>query len=235
MGQDSFSEIGADGKELGAEAAGADKPIGRRAFLGLMVAGVAALFLGKDLFDWFGRGGRGSQGTAGFRINSVAPAPDYDPGTWRLAVDGLVRKPLTLTFAQLTELPQVESEQDFYCVEGWGVPDVRWKGITVRTLLEQADIDPLATHLVFHSGDIVGYTDSLTLEEALRPDTLLAHGLNGEPLIADMGSPLRLIIPGKYAYKDVKWVVRVEAVVLGPEGYFGFWEKRGYSADATIR
>jgi DMSO/TMAO reductase YedYZ molybdopterin-dependent catalytic subunit len=132
-------------------------------------------------------------------------------------------------------LPQIESTQDFYCVEGWGVPDVEWKGVRVRTLLERADIDPQATHLIFHSGDAAHYTDSLTLEEAMRPDTLLAQGLDGEPLIPGMGSPVRLIIPGKYAYKCVKWVERVEAVALGPEGYLGYWEERGYSQDASIR
>jgi sulfoxide reductase catalytic subunit YedY len=214
-----------------------DRPIGRRTFLGLMVAGVAALFLGRDLFAWIGRlgGGPSSRGTEGFRINSVAPAPEFDEATWRLAVDGLVRKPLSLTFAQFTELPQVEQTQDFYCVEGWGVPDVMWKGVTVRELLGQADIDPQATHLIFHSGDSALYADSLTMEEAMRPDTLLVHSLNGDPLIAGMGSPVRLIIPGKYGYKSVKWVVRVEAVALGPEGYHGYWEQRGYSAEADIR
>jgi DMSO/TMAO reductase YedYZ molybdopterin-dependent catalytic subunit len=213
-----------------------ERPIGRRTFIGLMVAGVAALFLGKDLFAWMGRwgGGGGSRGTAGFRINSVAPAPDFVEGTWRLTVDGLFRRPLSLTFTDFKALPQEEQTQDFYCVEGWGVPDVVWKGVTVRELMRRADIDPSATHLIFHSGDSAHYTDSLTIEEAGRPQTLLAHGLNGDPLVADMGSPVRLIIPGNYGYKCVKWVVRVEAVTLGPEGYRGYWEERGYPADATI-
>jgi hypothetical protein len=216
-----------------------ERPIGRRTFIGLMVAGVAALFLGKDLFAWIGRlGGSGSgsaRGTEGFRFNSVAPAPAFVEGSWRLAVDGLVRNPLSLTFADLKALPQEEQTQDFYCVEGWGVPDVVWKGVTVRELMAQADIDPLATHLIFHSGDSVGYTDSLTIEEAMGSQTLLAHGLNGDPLIPKMGSPVRLVIPGKYGYKYVKWVVRVEAVALGAEGYSGYWEQRGYTAEATIK
>lgn len=224
------------GGEAGSdEPAGDERNIGRRAFLGLIIAGVAALFLGKDLFSRFSGGAGSSQGTSGFRINSVGRAPGFDASTWRLAVDGLVRKPLTLTFGQFIDLPQVERTLDFLCVEGWGVPGAVWKGVTVRDLMERADIDPLATHLIFHSGDSANYTDSLTLEEAFRPDTLLAHGLNGDALVPDMGRPLRLVIPGKYGYKDVKWVERVEAVALGPEGYRGYWEQRGYSADASIR
>jgi DMSO/TMAO reductase YedYZ molybdopterin-dependent catalytic subunit len=224
--------------ERPAAAAGPEKPIGRRTFIGLMVAGVAALFLGKDLFAWIGRwggsGGGSSRGTEGFRINSVAPAPPFVEDTWRLTVDGLFRKPLTLTFGEFKDLPQEEQTQDFLCVEGWGVNSVVWKGLTVRELMSRADIDPSATHLIFHSGDSAQYTDSLTIEEAGRLDTLLAHGLNGEPLTPDMGSPLRLVLPGNYGYKYVKWVVRVEAVALGPEGYLGYWEERGYSANATI-
>ena len=223
-------------EEPSAAIAGREKPIGRRTFIGLMIAGVAALFLGKDLFAWIGRpgGGGSSQGTEGFRINSVAPAPVFVEDSWRLTVDGLFRRPLALTFADLKALPQEEQTQDFYCVEGWGVPDVVWKGVTVRELTSQADIDPSATHLIFHSGDSAHYTDSLTIEEAMGANTLLAHGLNGEPLIPGMGSPVRLIIPGKYGYKCVKWVVRVEAVTLGPEGYLGYWEERGYSQEANI-
>jgi DMSO/TMAO reductase YedYZ molybdopterin-dependent catalytic subunit len=225
-----------DTGETGAAAGGPDRPIGRRAFLGLIVAGVAVLFLGKDLFAWIGRtaGSKSAQGTDGFRINSVAPPPAFVEDSWRLTVDGLVGRPLSLTFPAFTALPQVEQNQDFYCVEGWGVSDVVWKGVTVRELMGQAEIDPLATHLIFHSGDTARYTDSLTIEEAMGPNTLLAHGLNGDPLIPDMGSPVRLIIPGKYGYKCVKWVVRVEAVALGPEGYLGYWEERGYSQEATI-
>ncbi|OFW58342.1 MAG: hypothetical protein A2133_01805 [Actinobacteria bacterium RBG_16_64_13] len=209
--------------------------IGRRAFLGLMVAGFAALFLGKDLFSWIASKAKTSPGGSGFRINSVAKGLVFDDATYRLTVDGLFRKPMTLTFPQFTDLPQVERTRDFYCVEGWGVPGVVWRGVTLRELMGVADIDPLATHLVFHSGDGVQYTDSLTLEEAMRDDTLLAHTVNGEPLTPDMGQPLRLVLPGSYGYKYVKWVVRVEAVALGSDGYTGYWEQYGYSQDATIK
>jgi DMSO/TMAO reductase YedYZ molybdopterin-dependent catalytic subunit len=147
-------------------------------------------------------------------------------------VDGLVRNPLSLSFSEFKALPQVTRTRDFYCVEGWGVNGVGWGGVMVSEIMKQADIDPQATHLVFHSSDGV-YTDSVTLEEARRDDTLLAHELDGALLPARLGQPLRLVLPGTMGYKYVKWVVRVEAI-NSPDGYKGYWEQRGYPEDATI-
>jgi len=213
---------------------GLEKHIGRRAFIGLMAAGVAALFLGEGLFSaLFGRIGK-SVGDLGFRINSVAETPVFDESTWRLTFDGLFRKPATLTFSDFTDLPQVARSRDFYCVEGWGVKGVEWNGVAMTEIMRRFDIDPKATHLILHSGDAAGYTDSVTIAEASRDDALLARQLNGQPLPPDMGRPLRLVLPGEYGYKYVKWVVRVEAVALGDKGYLGYWETRGYSPDGTI-
>ena len=195
-----------------------------------------ALFVGREIFPGLRDAGEGgSSGT--FRVNSVAPGPEFQQQTWRLQVDGLVGTPLDLSWDDFLALPQVELTRDFYCVEGWGVTDVLWRGPLVRTLMERADVDPSATHLVFHSGDGV-YTDSLTVEEALLPDSLLAHEANNEPLPPDNGRPLRLVRPGSYGYKYVKWVERVEAIAAEdpePDGYRGYWEMRGYPADAVIR
>jgi DMSO/TMAO reductase YedYZ molybdopterin-dependent catalytic subunit len=209
--------------------------IGRRAFLGLMIAGIAALFLGRDLFAAIAGKVTTSVGTSGFRINSVGGTPAFDESTWRLTFDGLFRKPATLTFSDFKGLPQVDRTRDFYCVEGWGVKNVVWTGVTLSEVMHRLDIDPAATHIVFHSSDSAKYTDSVTIEEAKRDDTLLAHQLNGEPLPPEMGLPLRVVLPGTYGYKYVKWVDRVEAVALGSEGYRGYWENYGYPADAAIK
>jgi DMSO/TMAO reductase YedYZ molybdopterin-dependent catalytic subunit len=224
---------------------GDEKNIGRRAFIGMIVVGVAALFLGKELLPQLTTGngsddgsGRGPGTTAAgdaaskFRVNTVAPGAAFDESTWRLTVDGLMRHPLSLTFAEFKALPQVKRTRDFYCVEGWGVNGVEWGGVTVSEIMKQADIDPQATHLVFHSSDGV-YTDSVTLEEARRDDTLLACELDGALLPPKLGQPLRLVLPGTMGYKYVKWVVRVEAI-NSPDGYKGYWEQRGYPEDATI-
>ena len=162
-----------------------EKNIGRRTFLGLLAAGVVAFFAGKDVIPRLVSSGSspvtttlsgGPSGgstttteaespTAGFRINSVKKGPAFDSAAWRLTVGGLVGAPLTLTFADFTALPQTTVVRDFYCVEGWGVTDVEWKGVLVSELMRRAKVDATATHLVFRSGDDV-YADSLTLEQA---------------------------------------------------------------------
>jgi DMSO/TMAO reductase YedYZ molybdopterin-dependent catalytic subunit len=230
-----------------------EKNIGRRTFLGLLAAGVVAFFAGKDVIPRLVSSGSspvtttlsgGPSGgstttteaespTAGFRINSVEKGPAFDSAAWRLTVGGLVGAPLTLTFADFIALPQTTVVRDFYCVEGWGVTDVEWQGVLVSELVQRATVDPTATHLIFHSGDGV-YTDSLTLEQAAAEDVLLAHRVNGVELPPDMGQPLRLICPGRYAYKNVKWVERVEAVDIEQTPFEGYWEARGYPTDADI-
>lgn len=237
------------GGEDQSETHGGEKHIGRRAFLGMVAAGILALFLGKDIFPRLttggssgtttaggGPGGTSSGGgspTAGFRINSVKRGPAFDASAWRLSIDGLVGTPLTLSLADFLALPQTTLVRDFYCVEGWGVNGVEWVGVTVKELMQRIQVDPKATHLVFHSGDGV-YTDSLPLEQAAAEDVMLVHQVNGVPLPPDMGQPLRLITPGRYAYKCVKWVERMEAVDEDETSTEGYWEARGYSADALI-
>ena len=77
-----------------------------------------------------------------------------------------------------------------------------------------------------------GYTTSLTLAEIEETDPLLCYGVNGEPLTVDHGFPLRLVVPGRYGYKWIKWVVDIE-VISGE--YEGYWEDYGYPNDAVVR
>ena len=222
-----------------------EKNIGRRTFLWLLAAGVATLFVGKDVLSRLANGppapsaipapGSTSNGgvPAGFRINTIKPGPAFDSATWHLTVDGLVATPLDFSFPQFTDLPETTVTRDFYCVEGWGAKGVVWKGVAVKELMQRAQIDPAATHLVFHSGDGV-YADSLTIEQSLLDDTLLVHQIDGALLPVEMGQPLRLTYPGHYGYKYVKWVERVEAINRDEQSFAGYWEARGYSADATI-
>ena len=220
-----------------------EKNIGRRTFLWLLVAGVVALFVGKDVFSRLTTGGPSPSVTstpggtggipAGFRINTIKPGAVFDSATWHLTVDGLVGTPLDFTFAQFTALPQTTLTRDFYCVEGWGVTGAVWKGVAVKELMQRAQVDPSATHLVFHSSDGV-YADSLTIEQSALDDTLLVHELDGALLPVEMGQPLRLTYPGHYGYKYVKWVERVEAINDNKTKFTGYWEGYGYTADATI-
>jgi DMSO/TMAO reductase YedYZ molybdopterin-dependent catalytic subunit len=166
-----------------------------------------------------------------FRLNTVEwNVPKFDPAKWRLRVDGLVQNPFQLTHAELLQLPQVEQVSDFHCVEGWGVKDVPWKGVRIGPLLEQAGLKSQGKFLSFYSLGGV-YLESLTLEEAMDKEVVLAHSMYGKPLNRDHGSPLRVIIPWMYGYKGAKWLTRIEATSRQAIGY---WEQRGYSLDGTI-
>lgn len=135
--------------------------------------------------------------------------PSFDRTTWRLTVDGLVSRPLSLTFDEVLALPTSEQASAFSCVEGWRVADNRWEGVPVGTLLERAGPSPEARFVVFYAG---GFFISLSLATVLRPTTLLAYGLNGASLAPEHGYPLRLVVPGRQCYTGVKWVQRLELV-----------------------
>jgi DMSO/TMAO reductase YedYZ molybdopterin-dependent catalytic subunit len=114
-----------------------------------------------------------------------------DLTTFRLVVDGLVKAPQTWSLDELkSNLSEIEQISDFHCVEGWGVKNVRWKGVRMRELIEKVKPSPAATHITFYSlGGI--YTESLSVAEASEEETLLAYGLYGKDLPARQGYPLK--------------------------------------------
>lgn len=166
-----------------------------------------------------------------FRINSVEKTPPkVDLNTYRLTIDGLVENPIQGTFDELKkELSEVEQISDFHCVEGWGVKNVRWKGVRLRELIEKVKPKSNATHLTFYSLGGV-YTESLTLSEASEEQTLLAYGLYGKDLSPWQGYPLRVIIPRMYGYKGAKWLYRIE---FTDHQHLGYWEQYGYNVDGV--
>jgi DMSO/TMAO reductase YedYZ molybdopterin-dependent catalytic subunit len=153
--------------------------------------------------------------------------PEIVAERWRLAVDGAVENPLALSFQDLLALPQVEEEADFHCVTGWSILDVAFRGVRLETVLALARPRPDATHLMTHASD--GYSTNLPLEEALKPDVLLVHGVDGRPLPAAHGGPVRIVVPQLWAWKGAKWVSRIEILTHDRRGY---WEIRGYSNTA---
>ena len=149
---------------------------------------------------------------------------------WVLVVDGLVERPLRLDRASWEALPRVARTADFHCVEGWTVDDVRWEGVSPMVLLEQAGLKPAAAHVNFHAYRSA-YSDSIPLELVGDPLTLLADRVDGQPLPAEHGGPLRLVVSRQLGYKSVKWVDRIEVTDKPVTGY---WERRGYPMDAPI-
>ena len=226
------------------DAASTARPYGRRAFLGLVAGGVSSLWWGEAA--WRGAAGalqpavsRLPSGvraglpspTRGWRIYTVnPPMPTFDEATWRLRIDGLVRRPLTLTLADVQALPRAEQTSDFHCVTGWSVPNVRWAGVRFADLLATAE--PLAAAGALSFGSLERpYADSLTLEQAMAGDAMLAFEMDGRPLTREHGAPARVVMPRMYGYKSVKWVGRITVTDRARTGY---WEQRGYDRDAWV-
>jgi DMSO/TMAO reductase YedYZ molybdopterin-dependent catalytic subunit len=222
---------------------GAGTPIGRRVVLGMLGLGALGIVVGdrvqgsvesalRPVTQNDPTGLSSFVPTAGrFRIYSVtAQLPERSRDEYRLTVDGLVERPLTLTFDDLNSMPQTELVRDFQCVTGWRVADVRWKGVLLSHLLDEAGVAGGATHLRIWSFD-GAYTESLTLEQARRGDMLAAHEMLDGPVSREHGGPVRLFVGPMYGYKSLKWLERIEVVdALHP----GYWEVRGYDVDAWV-
>jgi DMSO/TMAO reductase YedYZ molybdopterin-dependent catalytic subunit len=167
----------------------------------------------------------------------------FDPGTgqiiwtdrklkepYYLKIDGLVEKPLRLSYEELKRLPQVNQISDFHCVEGWSVRDIRWGGFRFSEILKSVKIKPDARFVVFHSlgktdssaGALDHYAESFTIEDLLDPgkERLLALSMDGKPLPHDHGAPLRVVCPYDLGYKGSKFVERIE---FAKERQPGWW------------
>jgi DMSO/TMAO reductase YedYZ molybdopterin-dependent catalytic subunit len=186
-----------------------------------------------------GRGPKNRHGMPQVPVDQTPTAPGKWPvldlgadprvtrATFRLVVDGAVRRPLTLDWNGLAELEQLDDTSDFHCVTGWSKLDIPWRGVRLATVAALAELDDAATHVVCHGSD--GYDTNLPLVEALKDDVLLAHTVFGEPLASEHGGPVRVITPQLYAWKGAKWVCRLEFLKQDRKG---FWELRGYSNTA---
>jgi DMSO/TMAO reductase YedYZ molybdopterin-dependent catalytic subunit len=214
------------------------KPVGRRAFLGLVLGGLSAFAWAgpasrvlSPLTSGFSQLGANLLPAGGWRIYTITGVmPDLDAARWRLQVDGLVRRPRAFSLADLRALPRAEQVSTFHCVTGWTVQDVHWAGVRFRDLLAAVDPLPSARAIRFVSAERP-YEDSLTLPQALLPDTMLAFAMQGQPLTRAHGAPARVVIPRMYGYKGVKWLQRIELVDRLPGGY---WESLGYDQDAWV-
>jgi DMSO/TMAO reductase YedYZ molybdopterin-dependent catalytic subunit len=159
--------------------------------------------------------------------------PSIALAEWRLEVDGLVERPLSLSWDDFLALPQVEDVSDFHCVTTWSRFDNRWKGVRFRAIAELARPRPEARFVLVtaHDKDPAGeaYTTNVALSRALEDDVLLVHEWEGKPLPREHGGPVRMITPKLYAWKGAKWIARITFLA---EDHPGFWEVRGYSNTA---
>lgn len=167
-------------------------------------------------------------------VLDLGDLPDIPLEDWRLEIAGLVENPLTLTWPELMELPQVDDISDFHCVTSWSRLGNHWRGVRFRTLAELAVPKENAGWILCTGYDrepISGesYTTNLPLPRAVEEDVLLVHTWEGKPLPREHGGPLRMITPKLYAWKGTKWIRRIE---LLDRNRRGFWERRGYSDTA---
>lgn len=218
-------------------------PVGRRVVLGMLGLGAAGVVWGGRLAAAVNRvlapvqaiDPTGLTGlvpvSGGFRIYSVVGfLPRRSAAEHRLRVTGLVDRPLELSVADLRAMPATRLVRDFQCVTGWRVPKVPWTGVTLASVLDAAGVRPGAGAVTFRSFDRF-YTESLTLEQARRPDVLVAYAMADKPLTAAHGGPVRLYVAPMYGYKSCKWLEEVEVTAAVEAGW---WEKRGYATDAWI-
>jgi len=155
--------------------------------------------------------------------------PIVDKDKWTLTVNGLVERPFTINWQQFLALPRVKVFADFHCVTKWSRLGNLWEGVSTKTIADMAGIKPEAQFVIAGGYDPVGqnrdWTTNLPLEHFMAQDALLVDLHDGQPLSADHGAPVRLMIPALYAWKSAKWLKTLTFSATNDKGY---WEQAGY-------
>jgi DMSO/TMAO reductase YedYZ molybdopterin-dependent catalytic subunit len=169
-----------------------------------------------------------------FYITSIGATPTINADTWSLQITGLVKNPITLTYNDLLRRTNTAMISTLECIGnpigGDSIGTAKWEGIKLNALLDEAGMDPKAVKLVLRGAD--EYSDSFPAKRAMQEEVLLVTKMNGVPLPPDHGFPARVIVPGIYGMKNVKWLTALEPV---HHDYKGYWEKRGWSDEAIVK
>ena len=172
-----------------------------------------------------------------YRIDTALVVPKVDVGSWKLTVDGMVNKTLSMNYEDILKRDLVERDITLTCVSnevgGILMGNARWLGIPLKELLDEAGVKSGATQIVGHSVD--GWTSGFpTAVLDQGKEAFLAIGMNGEPLPFQHGFPVRLVVPGLYGYVSAtKWLTRIEMTTL--EKVDAYWVPRGYAKEAPIK
>ena len=161
--------------------------------------------------------------------------PSVNGDTWHLSVSGDIEHSFSLSYKDLLAMPTKQQYESMMCISnevgGPYMSSALWEGIPLADLLARGGaIKPGASKVVLYAAD--DYSDSIHLSKALEPTTLLALRMNGATLPQGHGFPLRLLVPGIYGMKHVKWITRIEVVNTDFQGY---WQERGWSDPAPLR
>jgi DMSO/TMAO reductase YedYZ molybdopterin-dependent catalytic subunit len=221
--------------------------MGRRAFV-LGAIGVAAagggVALGRKLYRAAAFSYDGTQ-YKGSIVQPITPNelfycvtknvvdPKVDVDLWHLEIGGLVQNPATWRFQDLMGFEATTQETTLMCIsnglDAGLMSNAVWKGLPLRDLLDQAGVLSGAARVRLQAVD--NYTDTIPLEKAMEPTTLLAYEMNGAPLPDRHGYPLRVIVPGYFGEKNVKWLTRVEVADANAKG---FYETQGWGPDFVV-
>ena len=169
-----------------------------------------------------------------FYITSYSSdVPAVHPEKFRLRIEGLVERPCALSLADLEKLQDTRTYVTLECignpVGGDAIGNALWEGVTLKKILQKAGPRPGIVKTAFFAAE--GYTDSIPYQLSLSEDVFLAFRMNGLPLPPEHGFPLRVIVPGIFGMKNVKWLTKIELVDYDFKGY---WEKTGWSDTAVI-
>ena len=169
-----------------------------------------------------------------YRIDTDTRAPAIDGSRWRLAVGGLVERPLSFALDDLRAIEPTDLFATLCCISnppgGDLISTTRWTGVSLRHLLPRLGVQSSATHLKVTSAD--GFFESISLD-TIRGDerVMLAYAWDGVPLPVEHGYPLRLFVPDLYGMKQPKWILGIDAIANWEPGY---WVTRGWSKDGRV-
>lgn len=156
--------------------------------------------------------------------------PDVDRDLWELEVRGAIDNDITMSFGDLDAYEQIDQESTLMCISnriGAGLfSNANWRGIRMRDVLESAGVHDDAYEVKLSGAD--AFVDTFGMDYALDENTLLVYQINGEPLPRIHGYPVRVIVPGLYGEKNVKWITRIDVITEDVEG---FYEQQGWGPD----
>ncbi|HLG72385.1 MAG TPA: molybdopterin-dependent oxidoreductase [Chloroflexota bacterium] len=160
--------------------------------------------------------------------------PTVDAGNWSLQLSGMVDHPLKLSYTDITSMPSQEFVRTLECISnevgGDLISNGIWTGVRLSDVLNKAGMQGGAKVLNFTSVD--GYTENMSLEKAMDPNTFLAYKLDGQPLPPKHGYPVRVLGVGTYGMKNPKWLTKIEVAGSAEQG---FWEQQGWNPDAIVQ
>ena len=173
-----------------------------------------------------------------YRIDTALQVPVINADEWKLRITGMVENEIEVTFAELLALPLVETYVTLMCVSnevgGYLTGNAKWLGYPIRDLLARAKPTKGADVVLSTSQDGFTATTPLEVLQDEGRDSLLAVGMNGEPLPVEHGFPVRMVVPGLYGYVSAtKWVVELKVSTFAQES--AYWTDRGWSAKGPVK